>query len=296
MLSMYPLEMGKSLTDIKLLKSGKVRDVYELSDNHLLIVTTDRVSAFDVVLPNEIPDKGKLLTEISIYWFNQMKDIIKNHVVATDARYYPEILDKYKDILAGRSMIVKRADPLPVECIVRGYLSGSGWKEYKEKGTVCGIGLPERLVESSRLNEAVFTPSTKAREGHDINITLSEMKEIVGDELAERLKEISLRIYKRAREVAEKKGMIIADTKMEFGIYEGRLILIDELLTPDSSRFWSMKDYQPASRQNSFDKQIVRDYLLTLDWNKRYPAPLLPGEIVQKTEARYREIVKILTK
>ncbi|MCL0061352.1 phosphoribosylaminoimidazolesuccinocarboxamide synthase [Thermodesulfovibrionales bacterium] len=293
---MYPLEMGKSLTDIKLLKSGKVRDVYELSDNHLLIVTTDRVSAFDVVLPNEIPDKGKLLTEISIYWFNQMKDIIKNHVVATDARYYPEILDKYKDILAGRSMIVKRADPLPVECIVRGYLSGSGWKEYKEKGTVCGIGLPERLVESSRLNEAVFTPSTKAREGHDINITLSEMKEIVGDELAERLKEISLRIYERAREVAEKKGMIIADTKMEFGIYEGRLILIDELLTPDSSRFWSMKDYQPASRQDSFDKQIVRDYLLTLDWNKRYPAPLLPDEIVQKTEARYREIVKILTK
>ncbi|MCL0061235.1 phosphoribosylaminoimidazolesuccinocarboxamide synthase [Thermodesulfovibrionales bacterium] len=293
---MYPLEMEKSLTDIKLLKSGKVRDVYELSDNHLLIVTTDRVSAFDVVLPNEIPDKGKLLTEISIYWFNQMKDIIKNHVVATDARYYPEILDKYKDILAGRSMIVKRADPLPVECIVRGYLSGSGWKEYKEKGTVCGIGLPERLVESSRLNEAVFTPSTKAREGHDINITLSEMKEIVGDELAERLKEISLRIYKRAREVAEKKGMIIADTKMEFGIYEGRLILIDELLTPDSSRFWSMKDYQPASRQDSFDKQIVRDYLLTLDWNKRYPAPLLPDEIVQKTEARYREIVKILTK
>ncbi|MCL0051059.1 phosphoribosylaminoimidazolesuccinocarboxamide synthase [Thermodesulfovibrionales bacterium] len=293
---MYPLEMGKSLTDIKLLKSGKVRDVYELSDNHLLIVTTDRVSAFDVVLPNEIPDKGKLLTEISIYWFNQMKDIIKNHVVATDARYYPEILDKYKDILAGRSMIVKRADPLPVECIVRGYLSGSGWKEYKEKGTVCGIGLPERLVESSRLNEAVFTPSTKAREGHDINITLSEMKEIVGDELAERLKEISLRIYERAREMAEKKGMIIADTKMEFGIYEGRLILIDELLTPDSSRFWSMKDYQPASRQDSFDKQIVRDYLLTLDWNKRYPAPLLPDEIVQKTEARYREIVKILTK
>ncbi|MCD5411356.1 MAG: phosphoribosylaminoimidazolesuccinocarboxamide synthase [Thermodesulfovibrionales bacterium] len=288
--------MGKSLTDIKLLKSGKVRDVYELSDNHLLIVTTDRVSAFDVVLPNEIPDKGKLLTEISIYWFNQMKDIIKNHVVATDARYYPEILDKYKDILAGRSMIVKRADPLPVECIVRGYLSGSGWKEYKEKGTVCGIGLPERLVESSRLNEAVFTPSTKAREGHDINITLSEMKEIVGDELAERLKEISLRIYERAREMAEKKGMIIADTKMEFGIYEGRLILIDELLTPDSSRFWSMKDYQPASRQDSFDKQIVRDYLLTLDWNKRYPAPLLPDEIVQKTEARYREIVKILTK
>ncbi|MCL0034048.1 phosphoribosylaminoimidazolesuccinocarboxamide synthase [Thermodesulfovibrionales bacterium] len=293
---MYPLEMGKSLTDIKLLKSGKVRDVYELSDNHLLIVTTDRVSAFDVVLPNEIPDKGKLLTEISIYWFNQMKDIIKNHVVATDARYYPEILDKYKDILAGRSMIVKKADPLPVECIVRGYLSGSGWKEYKEKGTVCGIGLPERLVESSRLNEAVFTPSTKAKEGHDINITLSEMKEIVGDELAERLKEISLRIYERAREVAEKKGMIIADTKMEFGIYEGRLILIDELLTPDSSRFWSMKDYQPASRQDSFDKQIVRDYLLTLDWNKRYPAPLLPDEIVQKTEARYREIVKILTK
>ena len=287
--------METNFSDIKLLRRGKVRDVYEL-DDYLLIIATDRVSAFDVVLPNGIPDKGRILTQISIYWFNQMKDIIENHIVATEVKDYPEVLHKYKDMLEGRSMLVKKAKPMPVECIVRGYLSGSGWKEYKEKGTVCGIKLPEGLVESSRLDEPIFTPSTKAEEGHDINISFDEMKKIVGDELAERLRDASLKVYKKGRELAEKKGIIIADTKMEFGIYENKLILIDELLTPDSSRFWSIKDYQPGKGQDSFDKQIVRDYLLTLDWNQTYPGPALPDDIVQKTAARYREILEILTR
>lgn len=286
--------METNFNDIKLVKRGKVRDVYEVED-YLLIVATDRVSAFDVVLPNGIPDKGKVLTQISLYWFGQMEDIIENHIVATDVKDYPQILHKYKDILEGRSMLVKRARPMPVECIVRGYLSGSGWKEYKEKGTVCGIKLPEGLVESSRLDEPIFTPSTKAEEGHDINISFDEMKKIVGDEIAERLKDSALSVYKKAREMAEKKGIIIADTKMEFGMYNDELILIDELLTPDSSRFWSIKDYQPGRGQDSFDKQIVRDYLLTLDWNQTYPGPVLPDDIIAKTAARYREILEIIT-
>lgn len=292
---MANLVMQTDFKDVKLLRRGKVRDVYEV-DDYLLIVVTDRVSAFDVVLPNGIPDKGRVLTQISIYWFNLMKDIIENHIVATDVEDYPAILHKYKDILEGRSMLVKNAKPMPVECIVRGYLSGSGWKEYKEKGTLCGIKLPEGLVESSRLDEPIFTPSTKADKGHDINISFDEMKRIVGDEIGERLKDISLKIYKRGREIAEKKGIIIADTKMEFGMYGNSLILIDELLTPDSSRFWSIKDYQLGKGQDSFDKQIVRDYLLTLDWDQTYPGPMLPDDIVQKTAARYREILQILTR
>ncbi len=292
---MSDIVMETNFKDVKLVRRGKVRDVYEV-DDYLLIVATDRVSAFDVVLPNGIPDKGKVLTQISIYWFNQMKDIIENHIVATDVKDYPQILHKYKDALEGRSMFVKKAKPMPVECIVRGYLSGSGWKEYKEKGTVCGIKLPEGLVESSRLDEPIFTPSTKAEEGHDINISFDEMKKIVGDDIGEKLKDASLKVYRKGRELAEKKGIIIADTKMEFGIYENKLILIDELLTPDSSRFWSIKDYQPGKGQDSFDKQIVRDYLLTLDWNQAYPGPRLPEDIVQKTAARYREILEILTR
>lgn len=292
---MSNIVMETNFEGIKLVRRGKVRDVYEV-DDYLLIVATDRVSAFDVVLPNGIPDKGKVLTQISIYWFNQVKDIIENHIVATDVKDYPQMLHKYKDVLEGRSMLVKKAKPMPVECIVRGYLSGSGWKEYKKSGTVCGIKLPEGLVESSRLDEPIFTPSTKAEEGHDINISFDEMKKIVGDELGEKLKDISLKVYKRGRELAEKRGIIIADTKMEFGMYEDKLILIDELLTPDSSRFWSIKDYQPGKGQDSFDKQIVRDYLLTLDWNQTYPGPTLPDDIVQKTAARYREILEILTK
>ena len=287
--------MQTDLKEVKFLRRGKVRDVYEV-DDCLLIIASDRVSAFDVVLPNGIAEKGKILTQISLYWFRQMEDIIPNHIVATEVRDYPAALHQYRDVLEGRSMLVKKAKPMPVECIVRGYLSGSGWKEYKAKGTVCGIKLPEGLVESSRLDTPIFTPSTKAEEGHDINIPFDEMKSIVGADLAEKLRDASLKVYMRARELAEKKGIIIADTKMEFGLYEGNLILIDELLTPDSSRFWSAKAYTPGKGQDSFDKQIVRDYLLTLDWNQTYPGPALPEGIVQKTAARYREILEILTK
>jgi len=292
---MEKIILKTEIPDIGTLRRGKVRDIYDLGD-YLLLVVTDRISAFDVILPNGIPGKGKVLTQISIYWFNQMGDIIKNHIVATKVRDFPEKLHKYTDILEGRSMLVKKAKPVPVECVIRGYLSGSGWKEYGEKRTVCGIKLPEGLLESSKLNEPIFTPSTKAEEGHDINISFEEVKGIVGEDMAERLREISIKIYLKAGGMAEKKGIIIADTKFEFGIYNGELILIDELLTPDSSRFWSVKDYTPGKSQDSYDKQIVRDYLLTLDWDKTYPAPVLPDDIVQKTALRYKEILEILTK
>ncbi len=282
-----------NLPDIKLLRRGKVRDVYEVGE-HLLIIATDRISAFDVVLPNGITDKGKILTQISLYWFDRMKDIIENHIVATDVKDYPALLHKYRDELEGRSMLVKKADPMPVECIVRGYLSGSGWKEYNAKGTVCGIKLPAGLIESSRLSEPIFTPSTKAEEGHDINISFDRMRTIVGDEKAEELKNASLRIYAKARDMAEQKGIIIADTKFEFGVYEGKLILIDEILTPDSSRFWSMKTYEPGTGQDSYDKQIIRDYLLSLDWDQTYPGPVLPADVIEKAIERYREIYRII--
>ncbi len=280
--------------DITFVKRGKVRDIYDLGE-HLLLVATDRISAFDVVLPDGIPEKGRVLTQISIYWFKQMEGIIPNHIVATKVEDFPEKLYKYADILEGRSMLVEKARPMPVECVVRGYLSGSGWKEYKEKGVVCGIKLPEGLLESSRLDEPIFTPSTKAEQGHDINISFEDVKDIVGDDLAKKLKDTSLRIYSKARDIAEKKGIIIADTKFEFGLYNGDLIIIDELLTPDSSRFWSIKDYAPGRGQDSYDKQVVRDYLLTLDWNKTYPGPSLPDEIINKTVTRYKEILKIIT-
>jgi phosphoribosylaminoimidazole-succinocarboxamide synthase len=282
-----------NLPDIRLLRRGKVRDVYEMGD-HLLIVATDRVSAFDVVLPNGIAGKGKVLTQISLYWFGMMKDIMENHIVATEVKDYPAALCKYEEVLKDRSMLVKKASPMPVECIVRGYLSGSGWKEYQAKGTVCGITLPKGLIESARLDEPIFTPSTKAEEGHDRNISFGEMKEVVGEETAGRLKDASLSIYRKARDIAEKKGIIIADTKMEFGMHEGKLILIDELLTPDSSRFWSMKTYTPGKGQDSYDKQIIRDYLLTLDWAQTYPGPELPEYIVEKAMERYNEIYRII--
>jgi len=282
-----------NLPDVKLLRRGKVRDVYEVGE-YLLIVATDRISAFDVVLPNGIAGKGKILTGISLYWFGRMKEIIENHIVATEVDEYPEVLRKYREVLEGRSMLVKKAKPMPVECIVRGYLSGSGWKEYKAKGTVCGITLPGGLVESSKLAAPIFTPSTKAEEGHDVNISFDEMKKIVGKETAGRLRDVSLSVYTKARDIAEEKGIIIADTKFEFGIYDGRLILIDEVLTPDSSRFWSMKTYQPGKAQDSYDKQIIRDYLLTLDWDQTYPGPELPDYIVEKALARYKEIYRII--
>ncbi len=283
-----------NLNDIKLLRRGKVRDIYDLGE-FLLLVASDRVSAFDVVLPNGIPGKGKILTQISIFWFNEMKDIISNHLIATDVKDFPAVCQKYADQLEERSMLVKKAKPLPVECIVRGYLSGSGWKEYKDKGTVCGIKLREGLLESSKLDEPIFTPSTKADEGHDINISFEETKKILGQETAEKIKNISLQIYKKAGALAEKRGIIIADTKFEFGTYNNELILIDEVLTPDSSRFWSAKDYQVGKGQDSFDKQIIRDYLLTLNWNQQPPGPALPEDIIEKAGARYKEILGILT-
>ena len=275
-------------------RRGKVRDIYDLGE-HLLLVVTDRVSAFDVVLPNGIPGKGKILTEISVFWFRQVEEIIENHLVAVDVRDFPGELKKHRPILEGRSILVKKTEVLPVECIVRGYLSGSGWKSYRENGTVCGLALQEGMRESERIPEPIFTPSTKAEEGHDENISFERMAAIVGGERAARLRDTTLAVYGKAANLAEEKGIIIADTKMEYGVLDGRMILIDELLTPDSSRFWSMKDYEPGRGQDSFDKQIVRDYLLTLDWDQTPPAPPLPPEIVDKAGARYREILEILT-
>ena len=253
------------------------------------------MSAFDVVLPNGIPGKGKVLTQISLYWFKQMEEIIPNHLVSAMVEEFPPVCQTSRDMLAGRSMLVKKTKPLPVECIVRGYLSGSGWKEYKKSGTICGIILPSGLVESSRLPQPVFTPSTKAEEGHDMNITFDEVKRLVGNNMADRLRDISIRIYKKAADMAGKKGIIIADTKFEFGLLNDQLILIDEVLTPDSSRFWSVNAYEPGRSQDSYDKQIIRDYLLTLDWDQRPPGPELPDDIVQKTATRYQEIMNILT-
>ncbi|GAB4390424.1 MAG: phosphoribosylaminoimidazolesuccinocarboxamide synthase [Thermodesulfovibrionales bacterium] len=275
-------------------RRGKVRDIYDLGDQ-LLLVVTDRVSAFDVVLPNGIPGKGKVLTEISLFWFRQMEGVVKNHVISSEVSDFPEPLRKYGEMLEGRSLLVRKAEVLPVECIVRGYLSGSGWQSYRQDGAVCGMKLPAGLKESSRLPEPIFTPSTKAASGHDINISFEEVRDIVGAERAEFLKKTSIEIYRRASAVAEKKGIIIADTKMEFGLAGGEVILIDELLTPDSSRFWSARDYAEGKSQDSFDKQIVRDYLLTLDWDKTPPGPELPAGIVEKTARRYREIAEILT-
>lgn len=283
-----------NLEGVKFLRSGKVRDIYE-TDDFLLIVATDRVSAFDVVLPNGIPGKGRVLTQISLFWFNQVKDLVENHIVSANVDEFPQPLKKYRDILEGRSMLVKKAKPLPVECIVRGYITGSGWKDYQKTGSVCGIKLPEGLVESQKLPEPIYTPSTKAEEGHDINISFDETVKILGNETANKVKDLTISIYKKASEIAEKKGIIIADTKMEYGFFDGKLILIDELLTPDSSRFWSMKEYKPGKSQDSFDKQIIRDYLILINWDKKPPAPVLPDEIVQKAAERYEEIFRILT-
>lgn len=291
---MHNTVLETNLEGVRLLRRGKVRDIYEIED-YLLIVATDRVSAFDVVLPTGIPEKGKILTQISLFWFDKVKDIVENHLVSANADEFPEPLPAYKEILEGRSMLVKKAKPLPVECIVRGYLSGSGWKDYQKTGMICGIKLPEGLVESAKLPEPVFTPSTKAEQGHDINISFEETIQILGEETAQKVKELSLSIYKKAAQIAEKKGIIIADTKMEFGFYNGKLILIDELLTPDSSRFWSLENYRIGYPQDSYDKQIVRDYLLSIKWDKKPPAPQLPEDIVNKTAERYKEIFRILT-
>ena len=280
--------------DLALFRRGKVRDVYDLGDK-LLIISTDRISCFDVVLPSGIPDKGKVLTSISVFWFDLIKDIIGHHLISADVDKYPAILKKYKSELAGRSMLVLKTQPLPVECVVRGYLSGSGWKEYKQKQSVCGISFPKGLKESEKLPEIIFTPSTKADVGHDQNISQKYVEDLVGVDLASRLKRISIDIYKLASDYALGKGIIIADTKFEFGIYQDQLIIIDEVLTPDSSRFWPLSEYRPGVAQPSFDKQFVRDYLETLDWDKSPPGPRLPPEILEKTAAKYREAESRLT-
>jgi phosphoribosylaminoimidazole-succinocarboxamide synthase len=274
---------------LKLVNRGKVRDIYDLGDA-LLMVTSDRISAFDVIMNEPIPDKGKVLTQISKFWFSQMEDIIPNHIISTDVADFPAVCQPYADILSGRSMLVKKAEPLAAECIVRGYVSGSGWKDYKATGSICGIRLPEGLKESDRLVEPIFTPSTKAELGtHDENVTFEEMARICGNDLAEQARDATIRIYLRAREIADQKGIIIADTKFEFGVFEGKLIIIDECLTPDSSRFWPKDQYQPGGPQPSFDKQFLRDYLETLEWGKTAPAPALPEEIVRKTGEKYKE-------
>lgn len=280
---------------LKLISRGKVRDIYDLGET-LLMVTSDRISAFDVIMNEPIPDKGKVLTQISAFWFSQMEDIIPNHIISTDVADYPAECRPYADLLEGRSMWVKKATPLAAECIVRGYVAGSGWKDYKATGAICGIKLPEGLKESDRLAEPIFTPSTKAELGeHDENIPFEKMVELCGKELAEQAREATLKIYCRARDIAAQKGIIIADTKFEFGLHEGKLIIIDECLTPDSSRFWPADQYQPGGPQPSFDKQFLRDYLETLDWNKKAPAPPLPEEIIRKTGEKYKEALFRLT-
>lgn len=286
------LVMQTDFPGLKLMARGKVRDIYDLGDS-LLLVTSDRISAFDVIMNEPIPDKGFVLTQISAFWFRQMEDIVKNHIISIDVADFPAECQPYADVLKGRSMLVKKAKPLPVECIVRGYVSGSGWKDYKATGAISGVKLPAGLKESDRLPEPIFTPSTKAELGtHDENISFETMAELCGGNLAEQARDYTLRIYTRARDLALEKGIIIADTKFEFGVYDGELIIIDECMTPDSSRFWPKDQYQPGGPQPSFDKQFLRDYLETLDWGKCAPAPPLPAEIVTKTAEKYREALR----
>lgn len=281
------------LEGISHFKSGKVRDVYDLGDR-LLMVASDRISCFDVVLPTCIPRKGEVLTKLSLFWFEFTNDIVPNHLITAEVNDYPEELSKYKDILKGRSMLVKKAKPIPVECIVRGYLSGSGWKEYQQNRSICGIKLPLGLRESDKLPEPIFTPSTKEDAGHDINVSQDYVEQELGKEITAQLKELSLALYSKAGVFAESRGIIIADTKFEFGLYQNKIILIDEVLTPDSSRFWPKDQYQPGIPQPSFDKQFVRDYLETLDWNKTPPAPELPEEIVLKTSEKYMQALRMI--
>ena len=281
--------------DIPLLRRGKVRDVYEVEDK-LLIVASDRMSAFDVVMDDPIPDKGSILTRISLFWFEKLESMVENHIISSSPAEYPEICRKYAAELEHRSMLVKKTEPLPVECIVRGYLSGSGWKEYTKTGAVCGITLPEGLRESEKLPAPIFTPSTKAEDGmHDENIDFETAVGLLGRDTAEEVRRLSLKIYEFGRNLAAQKGIIVADTKFEFGIKDGRLILIDEVLTPDSSRFWPMDTYAPGGPQKSFDKQFLRDYLLRIKWPKTPPPPKLPKDIIEQTREKYLDALKRLT-
>lgn len=281
------------LPELKKLRSGKVREVFDLGDT-LLFVVTDRISAFDVILPDPIPHKGAVLNQISAFWFKHF-DNIANHLVTANFDEFPKDLQRFREQLAGRSMIVKKTTPLAVECVVRGYLAGSGWKEYQESQNVCGIELPAGLKQASQLPKPIFTPATKAEQGHDENIDMKRCAQILGDEIANRVKTLSLEIYTRGREHAAQKGIIVADTKFEFGMIDGQLLLIDECLTPDSSRFWPKDGYVVGKSPPSFDKQFVRDYLETLDWDKTPPAPRLPKDVIEKTSAKYLEAFRRLT-
>ena len=281
--------------DLKLKMRGKVRDVYEVED-YILMVATDRISAFDVILPNPVPGKGIILNQISLFWFDKMASILPHHVITADVNEFPKVCRPYKEMLEGRSMLVKKTEPLPIECVVRGYLSGSGWTSYKESGSVCGINLPDGLVESDKLPEPIFTPSTKAEQGeHDINIDFDAAAKIVGQDIAEKVKNFSLAIYKKGIEIAEQKDIIIADTKFEFGLHNGDLLLIDEVLTPDSSRFWPKATYKPGEAQKSYDKQYLRDYLLAINWDKTPPGPELPEDVIKNTRQKYLEALRQLT-
>lgn len=285
-----------SLPDLKLIRRGKVRDLYEVDQDRLLVVATDRISAFDCVLPTPIERKGEVLTALSQFWFNRLGDVVANHLLTSNIEEMPDTVRRHADTLARRSMLVRRAQVFPVECVVRGYLVGSGWKDYLRTGEVCGHKLPAGLLESQELPEPLFTPSTKAEEGHDENITEAQVEELVGKDVTRQLRETSLRLYSEARDYARTRGIIIADTKFEFGLdKDQKLTLVDEVLTPDSSRFWPLNSYEPGKSQPSFDKQYIRDYLETLDWNKKPPAPVIPPEVAAATTARYLEAYALLT-
>ncbi len=279
---------------LKLFKKGKVRDVYDLGDK-LLLVASDRISCFDFILPTPIPDKGKILTKVSSFWFSFLKDTVENHLISTNSEDLPDQLKSYKERIADRFMIARKCEVVPFECVVRGYLSGSGWKEYKTKQSICGINLPSDLGESAKLPEPIFTPATKAETGHDENVDFDYMKKEIGVELAEKIRGISISVYNKAVGYAQERGVIIADTKFEFGICNGKLILVDEVLTPDSSRFWPKDQYQAGRPQASFDKQFVRDYLESSGWDKTPPVPTLPLEVVGKTQEKYKQVLKLLT-
>lgn len=284
-----------NLPGIPFLSRGKVRDIYSVGEDKLLVVATDRLSAFDVIMAEPIPDKGRVLTQLSCFWFERFKDLVPTHFLTANLAEYPRELQAYADQLEGRSMLVKKAEPFPIECVVRGYLAGSGWKEYRSNGTVCGIKLPAGLVESSRLEQPIFTPATKAQTGHDENISFEEAADQIGNAAAEKLRNLSIRVYMEARKYAEERGIIIADTKFEWGKLGDEIILIDEVLTPDSSRFWPKEGYASGRSQPSFDKQFVRDYLESTDWDKTPPPPPLPPEVIEKTSQKYRDAYRLLT-
>ncbi|MBM3757902.1 MAG: phosphoribosylaminoimidazolesuccinocarboxamide synthase [Acidobacteria bacterium] len=290
-----PLILESNLPGLELIRRGKVRDVYAVGADKLLIVASDRISAFDVILGSGIPDKGRILTQISLFWFEYLKGFVPNHLISANVDEYPAELQQYREQIEGRSMFVHRAKMVDVECVARGYISGSGWKDYKQTGAICGISLPSGLRESDRLPAPIFTPATKAQSGHDENISFETAAESIGVELATRLRDLTLGIYDRASAFAETRGIILADTKFEFGFVGSQLVLGDEVLTPDSSRFWPRASYAPGGAQPSYDKQFVRDYLESITWNKQYPGPVLPEEVVIKTREKYLEAYRVLT-